>query len=92
MPAFRAHRTDLIARYLHTCRELAGFCSQNGWIDDETLRYQVLGREGNTLIVIVEFEEILMEGAGCVAGRVSCYGRMRLYLDEDGDVERGELL
>ena len=33
-----------------------------------------------------------MEGAGCVAGRVPCYGRVRAELTEDGDVERLAIL
>jgi hypothetical protein len=42
--------------------------------------------------VDVKFDELLMEGAECLAGRVSCFGQLRLYLDPDGKVVRAEIL
>ena len=77
-----------LEEYLHQCRELNALCTQNGWIDNDTLRVDVLEKNGRSLLAAVTFEEILMEGAGCVAGRVSCYGRVRVSLTEDGQVER----
>ncbi|HDO34263.1 MAG TPA: hypothetical protein ENH08_03985 [Chromatiales bacterium] len=74
-----------LGEYLATCRELSRFCSQNGWID-------VLERDGASLVAAVNFDEVLMEGSGCIAGRVSCYGRIRVTLDEQGDVRRMDLL
>jgi len=78
--------------YLQSCRELNALCTQNGWIDNETLRVDVLEQAGGTVLAAVTFEEILMEGSGCVAGRVSCYGRVRARLGPDGNVERLEVL
>lgn len=75
-----------LLEYLSGCRELAQLCTQNGWIDDETVRVEVLEGDDSWLLVAVTFEEVLMEGSGCVAGRVPCYGRMRIRLDERGDV------
>ncbi len=34
----------------------------------------------------VHFIEIVMEGAGCVAARVECYGQLDLELDAKGRV------
>jgi hypothetical protein len=78
--------------YLLSCRELNALCTQNGWIDNESLRVDVLEQAGRIVLAAVTFEEILMEGAGCVAGRVSCYGRVRARLGPNGDVERLEVL
>lgn len=78
--------------YLHTCRELNLLCTQNGWIDNETLQVEVVERHDRSLLAAVTFEEIVMEGAGCIAGRVPCYGRVRVQFNETGDVDRLEVL
>ena len=52
----------------------------------------ILDQDGQSVLAAVTFEEILMEGAGCVAGRVPCYGRVRAELTESGDVERIDIL
>lgn len=75
-----------LARYLTDSREIAGLCTQNGWIDDATLCVEVVERGNGYLVAAVTFEEIIMEGAGCVAGRVPCYGRVRATLGKDGEV------
>ncbi len=79
-------------QYLKTCRELNAFCTQNGWIDDDTLRVEVLENHRTSVLAAITFEEILMEGSGCVAGRVACYGRVRAHLSPAGDVEQLEIL
>ncbi len=81
-----------LEQYLRQCRELSALCTQNGWIDNDTLRVEILERNDRDVLAAVTFEEILMEGAGCVAGRVSCYGRVRARLSEDGEVDRLEIL
>jgi hypothetical protein len=43
-------------------------------------------------IVNVTFDEVIMEGSGCVADRISCYGKMRLTLDNNGRVEKSEFI
>jgi len=83
---------DAVERYLRTCRELSRFCSQNGWIDNDTLQFEILRQEKLFVLVNVQFDELLMEGAGCLTGRVSCYGQIRLYLDEAGHVWRSEIV
>ncbi|NIR59099.1 MAG: hypothetical protein GWO02_06055 [Gammaproteobacteria bacterium] len=81
-----------ITEYLRTCRELSELTTQNGWIDNDTLRYEVVTRDERSLTASVHFEEVLMEGSGCPAGRVACWGRVRLDLDRDGGVRRAEIL
>jgi hypothetical protein len=43
-------------------------------------------------VVNVLFDEVVMEGSGCVAARVSCYGKMRLTLGNNGQVENSEFI
>ncbi len=81
-----------IFEYLHSCRKLVRFCSQNGLIDNETLRYDILELEDGAVIATIEFDEIVTEGSSCVAAKVPCYGRMRIYMDDDGEVQGSELL
>ena len=81
-----------IERYLMSCRELTAFCSQNGWIDNKSLTYEIIEQNDHHVIAFVQFEEILMEGSGFSAGRIPCQGRLRLTLDRYGQVSNAELL
>jgi len=81
-----------IERYLMSCRELTAFCSQKGWIDNKTLSYEIIEQNDHHIIAFVQFEEVLMEGSGCAAGRIPCQGRLRLTLDRYGQVNQAELL
>lgn len=78
-----------VLRHLRTCRELAELTTQNGWIDNDTLAAEVLAAGEGWLLVTVRFEEVIVEGAGCVAARMPCAGRMRLETDAHGTVLRG---
>ncbi|OAD18765.1 hypothetical protein THIOM_005631 [Candidatus Thiomargarita nelsonii] len=81
-----------IKEYLESCRELSQLTTQNGWIDNETLKITVLTQAENTALVDVRFDELIMEGAGCLADRVACYGQVRLQLDENEQVTNMEIL
>jgi hypothetical protein len=81
-----------IKTYLKTCRELSRFCSQNGWIDNESLHYAVTWISDDEILVDVEFDELLMEGGSSLACKTSCCGQMRLFLDKYGQVVRCEIL
>ena len=81
-----------IDRYLLSCRELTAFCSQNGWIDNQSMNYEIIEQNDHHVIAFVQFEEILMEGSGCIAGRIPCQGRLRLTLDRYGQVKHAELV
>lgn len=81
-----------IKTYLKTCRELSRFCSQNGWIDNESLHYAVTWISDDEILVDVEFDELLMEGGSSLACKASCFGQMRLFLDKYGQVVRCEIL
>ncbi len=81
-----------VRSYLHQCRELVELCSQNGWIDNDTLHYEILDADAAYITAAVSFEEVVMEGSGCVAARVPCFGRVRLNVDAKGAVRSMELL
>jgi len=81
-----------IKEYLENCRELSQLTTQNGWIDNETLKISILTQAENTTLVDVRFDELIMEGAGCLADRVACYGQVRLQLDENEQVTNMEIL
>jgi len=66
--------------------ELAQLCTQNGWIDNDTLQVDIIERTRTHLLAAVSFEEVVMEGAGCIAKRQPCYGRVRARLDESGEI------
>ncbi len=81
-----------IERYLKTCRELSQLTTQNGWIDDDTLKITTLSTEENSVVVEVRFDELVMEGSGCLADRVKCYGQVRLQRDENDQIVNMEIL
>lgn len=81
-----------IEHYLKSCRELSRFCSRNGCIDNDSLRYTVIMETSNELVIDIEFEELLMEGSSSPAGTMRCAGQLHLFLDQLGRVIRAEVL
>ena len=81
-----------IKQYLKSCRELTRFCSRNGCIDNDSLRYTVLMETSNEIVIDIEFEELLMEGSGNPGRRIRCFGQLHLFLDQLGRVIRTEVL
>lgn len=77
---------DQVAHWLHHTPMVARFCTQNGWVDADTLRYEIRERSDERLRVNVHFTEIVMEGAGCVAARVECFGQIELELGPRGEI------
>lgn len=86
------HFMQNIDRYLLSCRELAGFCSPNGWIDNDSLVYEIIEQNDHEVIAFVQFNEMLMEAAGSVPGPMPRQVRLRLTLDRYGRVDQAELL
>jgi hypothetical protein len=78
--------TTRVAAYLERCRELADFCSQNGWIDNRSLDFEIQKRDARELLVAVKFTEVIMKGAGCEARRMPCFARLLLRTDERGEI------
>lgn len=82
--------TEQVRPFFETMPRIAELCAQNRWPDTDTLRVGVLDENGDRIECTVSFEEVLMEGAGCVAGRLACRGRYRLTLGAGGRVRRAE--
>nr|VFK64279.1 MAG: hypothetical protein BECKUNK1418G_GA0071005_104412 [Candidatus Kentron sp. UNK] len=81
-----------IRQYLSECRELSGLCSQNGWIDNESIQIDILEKEEKSIIAAVMFEEIIVEAAGCIGGKVPCQGCVRIFLDDHENATGMEIL
>ncbi|MGR9115941.1 MAG: hypothetical protein ACU85E_09260 [Gammaproteobacteria bacterium] len=77
---------DTIQSFLENCKELTAFCSQNGWIINESIHYEIIEQQPAGLLIYVTFLESIMEGSGCQCDRKSCYGRLQLKLDNNGEV------
>lgn len=75
-----------IGTYLRNCRELAALCGRNGWVDNDTLRFHVESESPRSVVAEVHFEEVITEDSGCVAGRYDRWGKIRLELDDEGEV------
>jgi hypothetical protein len=75
-----------ITHLLQNCKELAAFCSQNGWIINESIHYEIIDRQPESLLIYVTFLESIMEGSGCQGDQKPCYGRLRLRLNDQGEI------
>lgn len=81
-----------IESYLKSCRELSRFCSCNGWIDNDSLHYSVIWENDHEALVDIEFDELLPEDTDNPAGKITCFGQMRMFLDSLGRVIRAEII
>jgi hypothetical protein len=83
---------ETIARFLCSCRELMRLTGQHGWVDGDTLTFEVIEDRPEAAIVAVSFVEVVTEaGSGAQAERLVRSGRLRLHFDEAGEVVRCEL-
>ncbi len=80
-----------ISRILETCTALNAFCTQNGWIINESITYEILERHPDRWLIYVTFLESIMEGSGCQCDQKSCYGRLWLHLNKQGGIVSVEL-
>lgn len=77
---------DPISAWLDETNLINRFCTQNGWVDGDSVRYEVQERRGGGARINVYFTEIVMEGSGCVAGRIDCFGQLDIEQDAAGRV------
>ena len=84
--------TLAITHLLQNCKELSAFCSQNGWIINESIHYEIIERRPDSLLIYVTFLESIMEGSGCQCDQKPCYGRLRLILNDQGEIVGVELV
>ncbi len=83
---------DFLLDFFASAPSLTTICTQNGWPDPETLRVEILEQKPGGLLCAVAFEEVIMEGSGCCAGRVDCWGKFRVMFDASGSVTRADLV
>ncbi len=81
-----------IAQYFSSTPLLAKLCTQNGWMDEDSLRITLLETEHDALIYEVRFEEILKEGSGCECGRIDCWGKVKIKQGADGEVIDAQII
>jgi hypothetical protein len=87
-----ADHHETIARFLCSCRELMRLTGQHGWVDGDTLTFEVIEDLPEAAIVAVSFVEVVTEqGSSEKAERLVRSGRLRLHFDAAGDVVRCEL-
>lgn len=70
---------------------LAELCTQNGWPDPNSLKVSVIENKPDEAMCAVSFDEVVMEGSGCEAGRVPCWGKIRLRFTPEGNVAVTEI-
>lgn len=80
-----------ITQLLETSNQLSAFCTQNGWIISDSIDYEILERHSDHLLIYVTFLESIMEGSGCQGDQKPCYGRLRLILNDQGEIAGVEL-
>jgi len=80
-----------ISAWLSACRELSALTRENGWVDDESLCWEIKRTACDFIDVAVSFEEVVVKPAGCEGERVPCFGYLRLWLDGEGEIVRAEV-
>ena len=80
-----------LQEFFSACSGITQLCAQNGWPDPASMRIEVLEEDDRQVLCAVKFDEVIMEGSGCEAGRVACWGRFRVRLDARGRVVGAEL-
>ncbi|MHB1943034.1 MAG: hypothetical protein ACYCP0_08260 [Acidiferrobacteraceae bacterium] len=79
-------------QFFETSPQLAALCQQNGWPDADTLQVEVGPPGAGGTLCSVSFEEIVMEGSGCVAGRLARWGQFLVQVDMEGNVHEARRL
>lgn len=80
-----------LADFFATTPRLAELCTQNGWPDPASLKVSVIENKPDEALCAVSFDEVVMEGSGCEAGRVPCWGKIRLRFTPEGNVAATEI-
>jgi hypothetical protein len=86
----RMQAIDLRA-LLKALPELARPCTQNAWIDNDTLRFDVLDGNGQELLLAVYFDEVIVKDTDCAGDRKPCYGRVCVSASSDSALARATI-
>lgn len=80
-----------LSNFFAATPRLAELCTQNGWPDPDSLKVSVIEDRPGEALCTVSFDEVVMEGSGCEAGRVACWGKIRLRLTPEGHIAAAEI-
>ncbi len=75
-----------IGNYLTGCRELVAFSDQGGWFEPDTICFRIAEEREDSLLLAVQYEEVVMEASGCCATRLDRFGYLRLFLSPTGGI------
>lgn len=56
---------EIIEKYLKSFREIAYLTTENGWVDNATLNFEILEQDEGRAVVELNFEEIVMSASSC---------------------------
>lgn len=83
---------DTVTDWLNHTNLVSSFCTQNGWVDSDSLSYEIQHRDDRRMRINIRFTEIVMEGSGCVADRVECFGQIEIEVDAGGAIVAARVL
>lgn len=78
--------------FLRQWPPLAQCCSLRGWIDCDSLRCEMIGRDDQQAIANVYFDEVIMRDGGALPDRIRHQAQVRLYADPLGHIRAADLL
>ena len=81
-----------VSDYFSRSAEITRLCTQNGWPDPASMHITLLEQTDTQVVCAVTFDEVVMEGSGCEAARVACWGRFRLQLNQYDEIIAAELV
>lgn len=77
---------DKIADYLSSCRELANLIDSGGWLDTDSLEFEIVNNAEREVTVAVRFVEVVTNAYGGPVERLDRQGYLVLALDAYGDI------
>ncbi|WP_457666298.1 hypothetical protein [Thiolapillus sp.] len=75
-----------IAGYLQRCRELVELQGGDDYLQVDSITFDILEEKTREVIIAVRFIEVVADGPESALGQVDRYGRLRLELDEFGEI------
>jgi len=75
-----------IAGYLQRCRELVELQGGQDCLQVDSITFDILEEKAREVIIAVRFIEVVADGPELGLGQVDRYGRLRLELNEFGEI------
>ena len=77
---------DKIADYLSSCRELSHLIDSDGWLETDSLEFEIVRNSEREVTVALRFVEVVTKAYGGPVERVDRQGYLILVLDAYGDI------